>query len=391
MYKNMYIKIMASVRCVMRRDKVAEGVEKFIYLQVIIDGKYKFYSLKYKILPKFWDSKKGLVKSLEGRANYINNIIKKKINEIDNIFSKFLLEQKRLTIDSFHNEYLQISDSNGKVSKLTFNKFIEGQISKEINKKLSTIKTYKTVLSRLNQYKAEILFDDIDYKFLVDFELWLNNLYHLGVNGSWKYFKIIKYFVRIAIRMELMKKNPFDHYKLKLEESDRTFLEKSELKKLFDFNDLTPPELKVKNIFLIQCYTGLRFSDVINLKWESIVDKMIILKMEKTNQPVRIPLIEFAVELLKQNKKVDEFVFEKISNQKFNKHLHSIEKKSKLKKSLTSHVARHTFATVALNNGIRLEVVSAILGHKSVKVTQIYAKILDRTMQTEMEKFNLFD
>ena len=121
-------------------------------------------------------------------------------------------------------------------------------------------------------------------------------------------------------------------------------------------------ELRCWELFVFCCLTGIRFSDLVNLKWTNI-------------RPMTIPLINKAWKIIEQQEKAESvYIFRRISNQKLNEHLHSIEKRAKIQKNITVHVARHTFTTLALERVIPLEVVSKILGHKSIKMTMIYAK-----------------
>lgn len=136
--------------------------------------------------------------------------------------------------------------------------------------------------------------------------------------------------------------------------------------------------------FLFSCYTGLRYADLKGLRWASVVDGQLILWQNKTSERVVIPLIYKAKKLM--GAPGNGFVFGIYSNQKCNEYLKVLAAWAGIDQNLTFHIARHTFATVALNNGIALEVVSALLGHQDIKVTRIYAKMLDDTLKKEMRK-----
>jgi len=145
----------------------------------------------------------------------------------------------------------------------------------------------------------------------------------------------------------------------------------------------------VLDIFLFACYTGLRYSDITQLKKENITfeqfDKekihIIRIKMHKTKLDVSIPLIPKAVKIYES-----EVIFTKFTNQYLNRTLKEIAQKINFDDKLTFHIARHTFATVALNRGIPIEVVSKLLGHTQIETTEIYAKVNDTYKVNQMKK-----
>jgi integrase len=151
-----------------------------------------------------------------------------------------------------------------------------------------------------------------------------------------------------------------------------------------------------RDLFLFSCYTGLRFSDAqslteMNVKSFENNQKYLDFEMQKTSESIIIPLSEKAISIINKysmngNQKNRANILPQISNQKFNIHIKTIAKLSAIDKSISHHTARHTFATIALNNGIPITVVQKLLGHSSVKTTEIYAKTLTTTIFNEMEK-----
>ena len=146
----------------------------------------------------------------------------------------------------------------------------------------------------------------------------------------------------------------------------------------------------VGRYFLFACYTGLRYSDVKQLKWENIQDNMIRLNMVKTGDEIFIPLNDKARHILStiDNKDKTGEVFRVITNQKTNLALKKLASLAGINKNLSFQVARHTFATVSLTLGIPVEVVSKLLVHHDIKITMIYAKVIDEVRIEQMQKWN---
>ena len=178
------------------------------------------------------------------------------------------------------------------------------------------------------------------------------------------------------------------YYKLVNAESNRVFLSKDELELVQAYYENTTivKYKKVLKMYLFGCYTGLRYSDIISLEESQIKNDVIIKEVQKSNRKklTSTPLIPEAKELLG-----DYPYFDNISNQKCNKYLKEIAKLLSIQSKISFHSSRHTFAMLALNFGIPLEAVSAILSHSKVSTTQIYAKMQQETLVSEMGKFKL--
>ena len=209
-------------------------------------------------------------------------------------------------------------------------------------------------------------------------------------NTATTYLRKLKTAINKAVNREILDKNPFAEFKMvKYKSPNITYLTNEELER-FKIQDLAGNEslIRVRDLFLFSVYTGLRWSDAINLKQESIsTDKKgthwIFLKQIKTRDEMRVPMIGKAVSIYKKYKdKVhDGYVLPRLSSQKVNTYIKLIANMADIKKKITHHSARHTFATViGLENGVDLKTVSKLLGHHSIKSTEIYAKVSDRNL-----------
>ena len=170
------------------------------------------------------------------------------------------------------------------------------------------------------------------------------------------------------------------------EESENIYLNEKEIERIYSFDLSSNTRLdKVRDMFIIGCYTGLRYSDLVLINDNNLIDKNTKLKIktEKTGERVVIPLHRYIRSILKKYSGIPDY---NISNQKMNAYLKEIADLCNIQKKLTYHIARHTFATtVTLSNGVPIETVSKMLGHRNLKTTQHYAKILDEKISTDMK------
>jgi integrase len=207
--------------------------------------------------------------------------------------------------------------------------------------------------------------------------------------------KKLKKIVRICVANDWMTKDPFKSYRITTQETFRNFLLMGELENLIVKQFLISRLDQVRDIFVFSCYTGLSYGDVIKLTPSDISlgidgDKWIFTKRNKTDTPSRIPLLPIAGALINkysQNPKAVALgrLFPTISNERLNSYLKEIAVSCGINKELTFHCARHTFATtVTLTNGVPIETVSKMLGHRSLRTTQLYAKILDSKISEDM-------
>lgn len=211
-------------------------------------------------------------------------------------------------------------------------------------------------------------------------------------NSVVKYMKMYKTACNYAIKMDLILKNPFNIYDGRLSVKDAVFLTQQELNTIENKIFPTPRLEKVKDIFLFSCYTGYAPVDALelterNLSEDSNGNLWIMTSRAKTAIRANVPVLPTIDKIISKYKKQQKGLIPKISNQKMNAYLKEIADVCNIDKHLTWYVARHTFATtVTLGNGVRLENVSAMMGHTNTKQTQHYAKVLDVNIMEDMEK-----
>lgn len=239
--------------------------------------------------------------------------------------------------------------------------------------------------------------DQVNYEFINAYDLFLKQTYHLHKNTINKYHSRFRTLLLRALAEGIITKQPYANFKLITVKSDREFLGQDDLNKigLADLSHNLSLD-KVRDIFIFSCYTGLRFQDAQNLTTSNLTmhknKPFLRYAQEKTGLAVDIPLLPAAKKIIDKYKNAPERIvltklLPKISNQKVNTYLKLVSDLAGIQKNLTHHMARHTFATtICLNNGMPMEDVSRLLGHSSIKTTQVYGRITQDRLQKSMEK-----
>lgn len=229
----------------------------------------------------------------------------------------------------------------------------------------------------------------MNVSFLSAYEGYMRNKLCNQTNTIHKSMKFIRTFVNRAITQGLIDEYPFKHYKLKTVQTQRSALTREELKELeFYLNEPIPSyHRKYLKIFIFCCHSGLRYQDVKDLRYGNIDNNFIRIIMHKTKDIVSIPLTHKAKELIDYGAP-EELVFKVPTNQVINKYLKVIFEKKGIKKNLSFHSSRHTFAVVGITLGIPIEIIAKLMGHRDLKTTQIYAQVVDQVKVKEMNKWN---
>jgi integrase len=263
-----------------------------------------------------------------------------------------------------------------------------------------TLKRYKSALTSLEAYFkhkgfVDIPLDKLNHQFITNYEFFLKSVRNMDHNTAMGTIKKLKKIVRICVANEWIDKDPFMSFKVKIRETNRPYLLQDELDKIIALKFSAERLATVRDIFVFCCYTGLAYADVQKLRRVDIVighdgEKWIHTERVKTETATRVPLLPQALKIMDAYKDHPQCVNEgKLlpvsSNQKMNEYLKEIADRCDINKKMTFHTARHTFATtVTLTNGVPIETVSKMLGHKTLRTTQQYAKILDQKVSEDM-------
>lgn len=255
-----------------------------------------------------------------------------------------------------------------------------------------------------HRHKKDPLLREVDYKFLSDFDHYLITTYQAGIRRTLSRNTVNQHHTRLrtillkAVREGLITQSPYINFKLKDEAQTPRFLTDDELQQIIAHPLGDNASLKrVRDVFIFSVYTGLRFSDAMKVRITDVrQDKegefhIFVEKQEKTNEPLAIPVFAPVLDIIRRyddaERKVTGMVLPRMSNQKVNTYLKTIADLVGLDKKLTHHVARHTCATtVLLSNGASLEATGHWLGQKSIKSTQIYAKVTNQLLKATAKK-----
>lgn len=372
-----------------------------IYLRITVDGKRAEFSIQRSINPDKWNSKAGKAIGTKEDAKTLNAYIDTLRTKVYEQQKKIIEKNEFVTAEALKNGLLGISEKKQTLVELFkhHNEEMKSLIGKDFAS--GTVTRYDTVLKILveflqKKYKtSDIYLTQLNHKFITDLEFYLKTERKCANNTTVKYIRNLKKVVRIALANDWLDKDPFLNYKGSLEDVERTFLSSDELT-IIEEKDFKIARLaEIRDIFVFACYTGLAYADVLSLTSDNITkgidgEKWIYTHRTKTRTRTNIPLLPKALEIIERYKKHPECVITgKVlpvrSNQKMNAYLKEIADLCEINKVLHFHTARHTFATtITLTNNVPIESVSSMLGHKSIKTTQIYAKVVEKKVSQDM-------
>jgi site-specific recombinase XerD len=382
-----------------RRDKNGKAG---LYLRITVDGKRSTISLHRKIDPDKWDSRLNKLLGKSPEAEEINSLMTNIRHKINLIQNRLIDKGDPFSAEDIKALYFGKKEKPKMLVEIfdAHNKQMEKLI--DIEFALGTFKRYHTTRNHIQEFiekeyqKNDLPIREVNLKFIKGFEYFLKETKGCNHNSSLKYVNNFKKIIRMAVGNEWITKDPFYNYKIKFKTVEREFLSKEELKTLAEREIKWERLAVVRDMFVFCCYTGLAYVDIQKLTPDNIVrdvdgNLFIQAKRTKTKTKLVIPLLPPALSILNKyenHPKVlnGDCVLPVLSNQKSNAYLKEIAILCGIHKNLTTHLARHTFATtVTLTNGVPLETVGKMLGHKNLRTTQHYAKIIDRKVNEDMK------
>lgn len=385
----------------LRRYKLTSQKKCPIFLRITFNGIRAEIALKRNVAPELWDSKRQEVRGKSPEAQSINE--QKRVFEmrIYEVYNKLVGKGEVFNVYKLKELFLG-QNRNQVTIGYAFqyhNQRVEAQVGKQYSK--GTYDRYVICKKLLEEFmlqrysKKDFYLYEVDLPFINEFDFYLRTKRNCCNNTTVKYVKNFKKIINLARSMGWINHDPFAQYKAKLEEVDKEILTQAELDKLITKTFSIERIEQVKDVFLFCCLTGLSYSDVKKLSQKNIFigmdgNKWIQIARTKTNVLTKVPLFPIANDILrKYENNVDciknERLLPVLSNQKYNSYLKEMADCLGISKNLTSHTARHTFATtVTLNNRVPLETVSKMLGHKSIKTTQIYSRVTEVKLSDDM-------
>lgn len=371
-----------------------------IMVRITLNGKKSQFSSTLDVDPEMWDAQSGKAtgksvdaKLLNARLDEIRAILILHHREIE----KF---ESHVTAEKIRNAFLGKEENKQMLLEVfkQHNEDLKKRVGKTITEK--SISKYNLSRNRVagfikqKYHISDIALKELKYKFINDFQNYLLSDCNYSINSTAKHLQRFKKIITLAFNNGWIHSDPFANFRLTFEKVDRGYLTKEELtaimQKKFTINRIE----RVRDIFVFACFTGLAYVDMANLKKHHIQtsfdgQQWIIKNRQKTNIQSNIPLLDIPKMILEKYKGclTGDKVLPVSSNQNINSYLKEIADLCGIEKNLTFHLARHTFATtVTLSKGVPIETVSKMLGHTSIKTTQIYARITNSKISHDMNK-----
>lgn len=396
------MKAKITVHIYAKTSKANKSGQLPIYFRITVNGERFEFSTKKFIEKSKWSSEQSKMKGNSDEARSLNNYLDLIKSKVFDIQMELLHKNEELSIENFksrltgtHERERMIipiyQSHNDKIKDLIGNGYAYG-----------TLERFKISLKHLQEFifwkynVSDISINKIDYAFVTEFEFYLRSVKKCNNNTAVKYVRNFRKIIKTCLDNDWLDKDPTTRYEGKMKEVERDFLTEEELLKIYNKKISSERLQLVRDIFIFSCYTGLAYIDVKGLKKDHIGigidgEKWIFKNRQKTETKSKIPILPIAEEIIEKYSNHPKCLNENsimpiLTNQKMNAYLKEIGDLCDISKEITFHMARHTFATsVTLSNGVPIETVSKMLGHKNLHTTQHYAKVLDKKVSEDMQ------
>lgn len=371
-----------TAKVVMKNDYVRADGTCALYIQIFLNKEKKKLPLQISVRKCDFDEVKQRVKSKVVFGNDYNLLIEKALSSLHQIEINYRLSNVPLTIENL------IKDYTNPTSRIDFIQFWENEMeNQKFILKKGTYRQQLSILNKVKNYKSKILFYEIDNDFFEKMKLYFKRVKKNGDSTIGSLVKSFKKYLHIANKKGIMTSLNYSDIKNKSFAGNRTYLSTTEIEKLHDYY-LAPfindNHKSILSQFLFSCFTGLRISDNQKINLDNIIEETLVFVSTKSEKFQRIPL----------NKTAKSFIGEKVLFEKnftpeyINRELKDICKIVGIRKLVTFHVARHTFATNFLICGGRVEVLQKLLGHSNIKDTMVYVHIVESVTDIQINNMD---
>jgi site-specific recombinase XerD len=376
-----------------------------IYIRIYVDGVRKEIATKHFIKLIHWDDKKQRVKSIAPNSQLLNTVLDKDKLNLQHLFLESVSKGDKITPQMLKDKFLGIDNLPKEKTILEafdYHALKMAELVKIGKVSNATLTRYKITKNKVEAFiKAQYRTDDKDLpeirlRFVSEFEHFLLTVQTMQSNTAHKYIKNLKTVMNMAVGLDWIPSNPFNLFKCSYTAPERDILNHEELYTLQHKVIENERLAEVRDVFVFCCYTGFAYSDIFQFEKNAVMrgldnELWLSTNRQKTGTKESVPLLPVAIEIIEKYENNPYCIkFNKLlpvnSNQKYNAYLSEIAAICNIKKHLTSHIARHTFATtVTLANGVPIETVSSMLGHTSIRTTQIYAKVVEKKVSEDMK------
>ncbi len=387
----------------LKKPKNYEKGEVPIYMRITIDGIPKELSTKRSCDPDRWNSHSGRATGTNEKVKTLNNYLETYQAKVFEVKRRLVEDHQLVTAAAIKDILMGVDQRNKMLIKIfedyntDVKKLIGIDYSNSTWTKYDRTRRFAKEFIQWKYKTEDIHIRQLNFDFVNQFDLWLKTIRKCCQNTSIKYISILKMIILYCKDNQWLDHDPFARFEMKKEEVEPIFLTKEEIQKIAEKKIGNERLSRVRDVYVFCCYTGLAYADVEKLTRTEIsvgVDDQLWIFTDrlKTKIKSRVPLLPLSLRIIKKygddpacinaNK-----VLPVLSNQKYNAYLKEIADICGISKTLTTHTARHTFGTtVTLGNGVPIESVSKMLGHKKVSTTQHYARVLDIKVGEDMRK-----
>lgn len=392
-----------AIKVRLNKEKEKDGKQP-VYIRIYVDGLKAEIASRLYVDPLNWDLKKNHVKPQSKDAAFINGYIDRTVNFINQEFLKAHATAKRISAAEIKNKFLGKEEAPQHKTILEAFDYHNVKMLEKVNAGQIVAKThlrYKITRNKVESFmkkqykKADKPLPELRLSFVTEFEHYLLTVERIQSNTAHKYIKNLKKIMNMAVGLDWIPSNPFNQFKCSYSNPEREILNQDELNLIMKKKLHSDRLNEVRDVFIFCCYTGFAYADVYEFAHDAVMKGLdgnlwLATARQKTGTKESVPLLPIPLEILakyqdheyckKQNK-----LLPVNSNQRYNSYLSEIADLCGIKKKLTSHIARHTFATtVTLANGVPIETVSSMLGHRNIRTTQIYAKVVEQKVSEDM-------
>lgn len=400
-----------SVKLKINRQRVSRNNEASLFFQVLIDDTKTTIPLDLKWNIQYFDDACSMILPISKKDVNFNDyklLIEVKRNEINEVFKYYRLADKTLTAEILKNELKNMKSREDFIvffKSMINNRFEKGLISEQ------TRKNNNSSLKMLERFQSEIRFKDINQDLIMNYQIFIKRQKSptgksYRINTVAKYLTDMKCYLAFARNEGIVFDDPFKGRTIATSKGSIVSLDSNEVKALWEYfnsNNISETHKTVLRPFLFSCFTGLRHSDLERVSHKNVKKNKDLefepYKTRELQKQVVVPLCEKAFELI-QNQKGE--LFRVYSNQKANERLKEIADNCNICKNISTHVARHTFATQFLEQGGKLEVLKELLGHSKIETTMVYVHVtlehkraqiglMDNILKLKTAKANHFD
>ena len=361
-----------------RKHKATKTTTGLVQLEVLSEGRRKWISTGVKLYVDQWSPRRMVINHPEITA--LNKKLLEQSKKIQTWIETLETNSEEFEFDKLDRFLKARQESRN------FIEYVERRIEERKDIRESTKRTQHKLVTSLKRFNQIVYFTDLTKGNIQAYDRWLHG--HQYVQSTiHSYHKFLKTYINDAIQSEIIGSNPYDGIKIERGKSGvRRYLTPEEVQKIETAEIKNERAIKARDLFLFQCYTGFAYAELAKFDFTKVVErngKFVVHDIrQKTSELFYIVLLSPAVNILKKYN----FKLPIISSQQYNVQLKAVAALAGLQKSLTSHMGRHTFAVMVLNNGVRIETVSKMMGHSDIKTTQIYAQILNSEVEREFDR-----